>query len=117
MGSQAVDPSAVHIDDPARASHYPYSYHLPNAAFDQLRHHLPAPLSAQTHPDAKSWAQPTFMPAFSHSYLNGQDATYAFPHGAIPYYPSFCDLEQTFNGEDLEVGSTSGEDDVEGLGE
>ncbi|KAF8603206.1 hypothetical protein BDV93DRAFT_174901 [Ceratobasidium sp. AG-I] len=113
MGSQAANLPAVHLEGPAHTLHYPYHRPYPHSAFNQLRHQLSAPLCAQTYPDAKSWAQPTVMPVFPHSYLNGQDATYSFPQGAPPYHLGFYDNDSVFNGDDLEVGSTSGEDDVE----
>lgn len=120
MGPGALVYLAAHTDRIGRSSHY-HPYHCLDS-FNNLRHHLPAAISASCYSDHqsdKSWGPPqpgcvdSYMPP---TYLSndGQDANYSFPQG-VSHYPSLSyDTDARFNGEDLDIGSGD-EDAAEGF--
>lgn len=120
MGPGALVYLAAHTDRISRSYH---PYHSLDS-FNNLRHHLPAAISASCYSDYhsdKPWGpspQPASVgPYMSPPYLpnDGQDASYSFQQAASHYPSHSYDTEARFNGEDPDIGSLSGDDDAEGF--
>ncbi|CAE6529293.1 unnamed protein product [Rhizoctonia solani] len=101
----------------SRSHYHPY---YSTDSFDKLRHHLPSAISAGCYSNSVTdqpwnYPQPNTVIHYMHSpiYLfNGQDANlHSFPQRIPPYFMTPYETEATFNNEDPDMGSFSGEDD------
>ncbi|QRV76979.1 HMG (high mobility group) box protein [Ceratobasidium sp. AG-Ba] len=125
MGSQTAFHPATQVDPRVGRSYY-HPYHS-LGSFNDLRHQLPLAISANPSLE-ETYVEPTWGPhnqPVSYSYPmhplphdyhfnHGQDANFQFPQGAFPYSSSYHDPDTVYNGEDLDLGSMSGDDDIDG---
>ncbi|KAF8742141.1 HMG-box domain, partial [Rhizoctonia solani] len=117
MGSEALVYPALRADRIGRSHYHPYHF---TDSFDKLRHHLPAAISVACYTDSvidQPWnhQQPNVAASYMHSpyFPNGQDANHLpFPQAVSPYFVPNYDAETKLN-DDMDVGSFSGDDDVE----
>ncbi|CAE6526804.1 unnamed protein product [Rhizoctonia solani] len=117
MGPKSLIYPAVRTEKTSRSHYHPYHFY----SFEQLRHQLPLAISLGCYTDFVidqpwNYHQPDTVALCMHSptYLpNGQDANHhSFAQGVPPYFMPPYEAEARFN-EDLDVGSFSGDDDIE----
>ncbi|CAE6435687.1 unnamed protein product [Rhizoctonia solani] len=117
MGSESLVYPAVRTERISRSHYHPYHF---TDSFDKLRHHLPAAISVSCYTDSDieqpwNYQHSNIVSPYMHSpyLLDSQGANHrSFVQGVSPYFMPTYDSETKFN-EDLDVGSLSGDDDVE----
>ncbi|CEL52733.1 Sex-determining region Y protein OS=Alces alces cameloides GN=SRY PE=3 SV=1 [Rhizoctonia solani AG-1 IB] len=117
MGSESLVYPAVRTERASRSHYHPYHF---TDSFDKLRQHLPAAISVGCYTESVidqpwNYQHATAVAPYMHPpyFPNGQDTNHhSFAQGASPYFMPTYDSEAKFN-EDLDVGSFSGDDDVE----